>query len=61
MSVFVGIMTSTIAVAGVAGGIAYYVVGRFMENPLHGIIFKEEENDEDDIGEKDFIEEGAEE
>ena len=50
MNWIVGILSSTVIVVGVAGGLLYYAIDRFMEIPIDGNIFDDDDEYEDDYG-----------
>ena len=52
MNWIVGILSSTIIVVGVAAGLLYYAIDSFMEIPIDGNIFDDNDEYEDDYGEK---------
>ena len=51
MNWIVGILSSTVIVVGVAGGLLYYAIDRFMEIPIDSNIFDDDDEYEDDYGE----------
>ena len=48
MNWIVGILSSTVIVVGVAGGLLYYAIDRFMEIPIDSNIFDDDNEYEDD-------------
>ena len=51
MNWIVGILSSTVIVVGVAAGLLYYAIDSFMEIPIDGNIFDDNDEYEDDYGE----------